>query len=62
VIRILPTAPRCSEILSHRGYELTSDIEEADAAVINTCCFIQSATEESIGKIFELAEYKKEGT
>ena len=48
-------------ILSHRGYELTSDIEEADAAVVNTCCFIQSATEESIDKIFELAAYKNAG-
>ena len=48
-------------ILSHRGYELTSDIEDADAAVINTCCFIQSATEESISTIFELAGHKQEG-
>ena len=48
-------------ILSHRGYELTSDIEEADAAVVNTCCFIQSATEESINMIFDLAAHKSEG-
>ena len=48
-------------ILSHRGYELTSDIEEADAAVVNTCCFIQSATEESINMIFDLAAHKETG-
>ena len=48
-------------ILSHRGYELTSDIEEADAAVVNTCCFIQSATEESINMIFDLASHKESG-
>lgn len=48
-------------ILSHRGYELTSDIEEADAAVVNTCCFIQSATEESINMIFDLASHKETG-
>ncbi len=48
-------------ILSHRGYELTSDIEEADAAVVNTCCFIQSATEESINMIFDLAGHKESG-
>lgn len=48
-------------ILSHRGYELTSDIEEADAAVVNTCCFIQSATEESINMIFDLAGHKETG-
>ena len=40
-------------------YNLTSDIEEADAAIVNTCCFIQSATEESIDKLLELSEYKK---
>ena len=48
-------------ILSLRGYELTSEIEEADVAVVNTCCFIQSATEESIDKVFELASYKESG-
>lgn len=48
-------------ILSHRGYELTSEIEETDVAVVNTCCFIQSATEESIDKVFELASYKESG-
>jgi len=48
-------------ILSHRGYELTREIEEADVAVVNTCCFIQSATEESIDKVFELASYKESG-
>ena len=48
-------------MLSHRGYELTSDIEEADAAVVNTCCFIQSATEESINMIFDLAGHKESG-
>ena len=47
-------------MLQKRGYNLTSDIEEADAAVVNTCCFIQSATQESIDKLLELAEYKQD--
>lgn len=47
-------------ILSHRGYMLVNDPEEADAAVVNTCCFIQSATEESIQQLLDLAEYKKD--
>lgn len=46
-------------ILSDRGYRLTDSPEEAKAAIVNTCCFIQSATEESLGTIFELAELKK---
>ena len=47
-------------ILSHRGYMLVNAPEEADAAVVNTCCFIQSATEESIQQLLDLAEYKKD--
>ena len=38
------------------GYVLTDDPSEADAVVVNTCSFIQSATEESIDTIFELLE------
>ena len=45
-------------VLEKRGYNLTSDINEADAAIVNTCCFIQSATQESIEKLLELAAYK----
>lgn len=46
-------------ILKNRGYGLTSDPEECDIAIVNTCCFIQSATEESISNLFELSELKK---
>jgi len=46
-------------ILAERGYRLTDDPEEADAAVVNTCCFIQSATEESLDTLFELASLKQ---
>lgn len=40
-------------------YNIISDIEEADVAIVNTCCFIESATQESIDKLLEYAEYKK---
>lgn len=43
------------------GYELTDDETEADVIVINTCCFIHDAKEESIETILEMASYKEEG-
>ena len=47
-------------ILSKEGYTITSDAGEADVIVVNTCAFIDSAKEESIGAILEMAEMKKE--
>ena len=47
--------------LEQAGYELTGTESEADILIVNTCGFIQSAKEESIDTIFELAEYKKTG-
>lgn len=41
------------------GYSLTDAPEEADVVIVNTCSFIQSATEESIDAIFELAALPK---
>lgn len=43
------------------GYEITDSEEEADVIVINTCCFIHDAKEESIQAILEMAEYKTQG-
>lgn len=48
-------------LLASRGYEMTDDEAQADIIVINTCCFIHDAKEESIQNILEMAEYKKEG-
>ena len=45
-----------------RGYEMSNDEQEADIIVINTCCFIHDAKEESIQNILEMAEYKKNGS
>ena len=47
--------------LSHAGWRITDQPEEADAAVINSCCFIDDAKEESIETILELAAYKETG-
>ncbi|MCR4840982.1 MAG: 30S ribosomal protein S12 methylthiotransferase RimO [Lachnospiraceae bacterium] len=43
------------------GHGLTDDENEADAIIINTCCFIHDAKEESINSILECAELKKTG-
>jgi len=48
--------------LKQAGWTITNDPEEAQAIVVNTCSFIQTAAEESIDTIVELAEYKKTGT
>ena len=48
-------------LLASRGYEMTDDEQEADIIVLNTCCFIHDAKEESIQNILEMAELKKEG-
>ncbi len=48
-------------LLKNKGYSLTNEEAEADVIVINTCCFIHDAKEESIQTILEMAEYKKLG-
>ncbi|WP_026512778.1 30S ribosomal protein S12 methylthiotransferase RimO [Butyrivibrio sp. LB2008] len=48
-------------MLHSRGYDFTDDESEAEAAVVNTCCFINDAKQESIDTILELAELRKEG-
>ena len=47
-------------ILSDNGYSFTDDETEADIIVINSCCFINDAKEESINTILEMASYKAE--
>ncbi len=48
--------------LDERGYQMTDDESEADIIIINTCCFINDAKEESVQTILEMAEYKKAGS
>src|SRR5205807_9268634 len=43
------------------GHELTQDAAQADVLVVNTCAFIDSAKQESINAILEMARYKKDG-
>lgn len=47
--------------LKAQGFEITSRAEEADVLVVNTCGFIDSAKEESIQTVLEMAEYKNAG-
>lgn len=48
-------------MLTSKGYEITDDENEADVVVVNTCCFIGDAKEESIHNILEMAELRKAG-
>lgn len=47
--------------LSAGGFTITSDPAEADVIIVNTCSFIDSAVDESVDEILELAEFKKTG-
>lgn len=47
--------------LTSEGYEITDDETKADIIIINTCCFIHDAKEESIESILAMASYKTEG-
>ena len=47
-------------LLAEKGYGFTDDEMEADVIVVNTCCFIGDAKEESVNTILEMAEHKKD--
>lgn len=46
-------------ILAEKGYEITPNADDADVCVVNTCGFIDSAKEESINTLLEMAQYKQ---
>ena len=48
-------------MLTEEGIELTDDEYEADVIIINSCCFIGDAKEESINTILEMAQHKTDG-
>lgn len=48
-------------VLRANGYQIVSDPAKAEVIIVNTCGFIQSAKEEAISTLFEMAEYKKSG-
>lgn len=47
-------------LMQGEGYEMVADPEEADLIVVNTCAFIDSAKEESIDTILEMAQFKRD--
>jgi ribosomal protein S12 methylthiotransferase len=49
-------------MLVQKGYTITDDEEEADVVVVNTCCFIGDAKQESINTLLEMAELRKSGS
>ena len=49
-------------LLTRNGHEIIDDETKADAIIVNTCCFIGDAKEESVNTILEMAEYKKAGS
>ena len=48
-------------MLAERGHTFTDSEEEAEAVVVNTCCFIGDAKEESVNTLLQMAQLKKEG-
>lgn len=48
-------------MLAHAGAQLTPQAEDADVIVVNTCSFIESAQQESVNAILEMARHKKDG-
>ena len=49
------------QYLCNKGYYITDNEYEADVIVVNTCCFIHDAKEESIENIIEMAKHKEDG-
>src|SRR5579884_1915850 len=48
-------------MLAGAGAEITSSAEDADVIVVNTCSFIESAQQESVNAILEMAQHKQSG-
>lgn len=49
-------------VLVQRGFSITDDEQEADAVVVNTCCFINDAKQESINTLLEMAQLRENGS
>ena len=49
-------------LIHEENYEITNDPSEAEIIIVNTCGFIESAKEESVNTILQMAEYKKSGS
>ena len=49
-------------LATEAGHELTQSLSDADVIVVNTCAFIDSAKQESVDAILEMAQHKKDGS
>lgn len=49
-------------MLNKKQYQFTDDETQADIIIINTCCFVNDAKEESINTILQMSEYRKSGS
>lgn len=49
-------------VLVQRGFSITDDEQETDAVVVNTCCFINDAKQESINTLLEMAQLRENGS
>ena len=57
----LVDSERMLGLLEEEHFTMTDSETEADVIIVNTCCFIGDAKEESIQNILEMAEYRKHG-
>jgi ribosomal protein S12 methylthiotransferase len=48
-------------VLKQKGFEIVTDVKEADVVVVNTCGFLESSVKESINAVLEVSEYKQTG-
>lgn len=51
----------CISLFKRNDFSIVNNPKEADIIVVNTCGFIESAKEEAINTLLEMAEYKKNG-
>ena len=49
-------------LFKKNNFEIVNDVEKAEIIIVNTCGFIESAKQEAINTILEMAEYKEKGT
>ena len=49
-------------LFKRNNFEIVNDVEKAEIIIVNTCGFIESAKQEAINTILEMAEYKEKGT
>ena len=48
-------------LLEQAGHDVVEDVEQAEAIIVNTCCFIDDAKQEAIDALLDLAEHKRSG-